>query len=84
MTNRTISNMDLEEATVSYLKAAKLKGDVQLRLIDPDRILMICAKPISLRATAYLSIGHGTAKPVPRPVRLRVEQIAMRLIFICA
>lgn len=79
MTNQTYIYMDLEEATLLF-EGGKLKGDVQLRLIDPDRIDDL-REPIFDAAQQPIYQSTWKQRNQSTASALRVEQIAMRLIF---
>lgn len=79
ITNQTYIYMDLDEATLLF-EGGQAAGDVQLRLEDPDEIE-------TLRDTIFEAAGQpiyqSTWKDRNQSTAsaLRVEQIAMRLIF---
>lgn len=79
LTNNTYIYMDLEEATLLF-EAGETQGDIQLRLYDPDQI-------DNLRETVFDAAGQpiyqSTWKQRNQSTAsaLRIEQIAMRLIF---
>ncbi|MGB3456391.1 MAG: ABC transporter permease [Litorimonas sp.] len=79
VTNQTYIYMDLEEATLLF-EGGVSRGDVQLRLEDPDAI-------DDLRQTIFDSAGQRIRQLTWKDRNqstasaLRVEQIAMRLIF---
>lgn len=79
LTNQTYIYMDLDEATLLF-EDGRILGDIQLRLEDPDEIDTLrpqifeqAGQPI--RQTTWKDRNQSTASA------LRVEQIAMRLIF---
>ncbi|GHA90836.1 multidrug ABC transporter substrate-binding protein [Algimonas arctica] len=79
VTNQTYIYMDLDEATLLF-EGGKVKGDIQLRLEDPDEIDELrpqifeqAGQPI--RQMTWKDRNQSTASA------LRVEQVAMRLIF---
>ena len=79
VTNQTYIYMDIEEATLLF-EGGRLLGDIQLRLEDPDRINELrqqifdqAGQPV--RQMTWRDRNQSTASA------LRVEQIAMRLIF---
>lgn len=79
ITNQTYIYMDLDEATLLF-EGGTLKGDIQLRLEDPDEIDELrpqifeqAGQPI--RQSTWKDRNQSTASA------LRVEQVAMRLIF---
>jgi len=79
ITNQTYSDMDLDEATLLF-EGGKLKGDIQLRLEDPDEIddlrqLIFEKAGQPVRQMTWKDRNQSTASA------LRVEQVAMRLIF---
>ncbi|MEM7729721.1 MAG: ABC transporter permease [Pseudomonadota bacterium] len=79
LTNNTYIYMDLEEATLLF-EGGRIQGDVQLRLEDPDEIT-------SLRQTIFEAAGQPVRQMTWKDRNqstasaLRVEQVAMRLIF---
>lgn len=79
ITNQTYIYMDLDEATLLF-EGGTLKGDIQLRLEDPDQIDELrpqifeqAGQPV--RQMTWKDRNQSTASA------LRVEQVAMRLIF---
>ena len=79
LTNQTYIYMDIEEATLLF-ENGRLLGDIQLRLEDPDEISELrpqifeqAGQPI--RQTTWRDRNQSTASA------LRIEQVAMRLIF---
>jgi lipoprotein-releasing system permease protein len=79
ITNQTYIYMDLDEATLLF-EGGKLKGDIQLRLEDPDEIdelrpLIFEKAEQPVRQMTWKDRNQSTASA------LRVEQVAMRLIF---
>lgn len=79
VTNQTYIYMDLDEATLLF-EGGELQGDIQLRLEDPDEIddlrtLIFEQAGQPIRQNTWKDRNQSTASA------LRVEQVAMRLIF---
>lgn len=79
VTNQTYIYMDLDEATLLF-EGGTLKGDIQLRLEDPDEIDDLRSEifeqaGMPIRQMTWKDRNQSTASA------LRVEQVAMRLIF---
>lgn len=79
VTNQTYIYMELDEATLLF-EGGVLKGDIQLRLEDPDEIDELRPKIFEqagqpVRQMTWKDRNQSTASA------LRVEQVAMRLIF---
>jgi lipoprotein-releasing system permease protein len=79
VTNQTYIYMDLDEATLLF-EGGTVKGDIQLRLEDPDEIdelrpLIFEQAGQPIRQMTWKDRNQSTASA------LRVEQVAMRLIF---
>lgn len=79
VTNQTYIYMELDEATLLF-EGGVLKGDIQLRLVDPDEIDELRPKIFEqagqpVRQMTWKDRNQSTASA------LRVEQVAMRLIF---
>ena len=79
VTNQTYIYMDLDEATLLF-EGGELQGDIQLRLEDPDEIddlrtLIFERAGQPIRQNTWKDRNQSTASA------LRVEQVAMRLIF---
>lgn len=79
ITNQTYIYMDIDEATLLF-EGGTLKGDIQLRLEDPDEIddlrpLIFEKAGQPVRQMTWKDRNQSTASA------LRVEQVAMRLIF---
>jgi len=79
ITNQTYIYMDLDESTLLF-EGGEVQGDIQLRLFDPDEIDELrpeifkqAGQPI--RQSTWKDRNQSTASA------LRVEQVAMRLIF---
>ncbi|WP_298912295.1 FtsX-like permease family protein [uncultured Algimonas sp.] len=79
VTNQTYIYMDIEQSTLLF-EGGQLMGDIQLRLEDPDEIdgiaplvLERAGRPV--RMLTWRDRNQGTASA------LRIEQVAMRLIF---
>lgn len=79
VTNQTYIYMDLDEATLLF-EGGEVKGDIQLRLEDPDEIDDLRSEifeqaGMPIRQMTWKDRNQSTASA------LRVEQVAMRLIF---
>ncbi|MGJ8559497.1 MAG: ABC transporter permease [Litorimonas sp.] len=79
VTNQTYIYMDLDEATLLF-EAGEVQGDIQLRLEDPDEIDDLRSEIFDqagqpIRQMTWKDRNQSTASA------LRVEQVAMRLIF---
>jgi lipoprotein-releasing system permease protein len=79
VTNQTYIYMDLDEATLLF-EGGRLQGDIQLRLDDPDEIMALRPRVFEaagqpVRQMTWKDRNQSTASA------LRVEQVAMRLIF---
>ena len=80
VTNSTYIYMDLDEATLLF-EGGKTRGYVQLRLVDPDRIDEL-REPIFDAAQQPIYQSTWKQRNQSTASALRIEQIAMRLIFI--
>lgn len=79
ITNQTYIYMELDQATLLF-EGGAIKGDIQLRLEDPDQIdelrtLIFEKAEQPIRQSTWKDRNQSTASA------LRVEQVAMRLIF---